>query len=53
MPTKRQREKAEREAQRFLRLILKGWRVETIEELPEAARNSLLEQLEWKRNSFD
>jgi len=52
MPTKRQKEKAEREAQRFLRLILKGWRVETIEELPEAARKSLLEQLEGKRNQF-
>ena len=37
MPTKRQKEKAERNAQRFIRLVLRGWRVETIEELPEAA----------------
>lgn len=53
MPTKRQKEKAERNAQRFIRLVLRGWRVETIEELPEAARKSLMQQVEWKRNRFD
>jgi hypothetical protein len=53
MPTKRQKEKAERNAQRFIRLVLRNWRVETIEKLPEAARNSLMQQVEWKRNRFD
>lgn len=53
MPTKRQKEKAERNAQRFIRLILKAWQVQTVEELPEAARVALMEQVELKRKRFD
>ena len=53
MPTKRQKEKAERNAQRFIRLILRGWHVESVEELPEAARVALMEKVELKRNRFD
>lgn len=46
-------QKAERNAQRFIRLVLRGWQVTTIDELPEAARKSLMQQVEWNRNRFD
>jgi len=45
--------KTERSAQRFIRLVLRGWQVTTIDELPEAARKSLMQQVEWNRNRFD
>ena len=49
MPSSTQEERAERRVERFKRLVLKSWQLESIEDMPTKARLALLKELESVR----
>ncbi len=50
MASKREIQKWENRAKRFLKTCLKAWQAQSIDDLPEAARVALVEVLEEMRN---